>query len=192
MVQSMKKHLSGQLSVNYRVNAGVIPKDVWIQDRELGGGRIIGEVCHFIDTCSFLVQSEVVSVYASTIKKSNQAIPDEDNVNIVLNYANGSVATIAYYAYGDSTMPKEYIEVFGNGISMEMHDFRELVIYENGKKSKEKSANQDKGFMNEFKAFKEAINTGTPAIPFESIYNTTKVTFKILESINVGTLVDVK
>jgi len=192
MVQTMKKHLSGQISVNYRVNAGIIPKDVWIQDRELGGGRIIGEVCHFIDTCSFLIDSEIVSVYASTVQKPNQSIPDEDNVNIILNYENGSTATIAYYAYGDSTMSKEYIEVFGSGISMEMHDFRELIIYENGKKKKEKSSNQDKGFANEFKAFKEAVKTGTPAISFESIYNTTKTTFKILESINVGTLVDVK
>jgi len=192
MIQEMKQHLSGQIAVNYRVNAGVIPKDVWIQDREIGGGRIIGEVCHFIDTCSFLIGSEISSVYASTIQKSNQSIPDEDNVNITLNYENGSTATIAYYAYGDSAMSKEYIEVFGNGVSMEMHDFRELIIYENGKKKKEKSSNQDKGFVNEFKAFKEAVMSGTPAISFESIYNTTKTTFKILDSINSGTLVNVK
>jgi predicted dehydrogenase len=192
MVEQMKSHLSGQISVNYRVNAGVIPKNVWIQDREIGGGRIIGEVCHFIDTCSFLIDSEIVSVYASTIQKSNQSIPDEDNVNITLNYANGSTATIAYYAYGDSTMSKEYIEVFANGVSMEMHDFRELIIYENGKKTKEKSANQDKGFKNEFKAFKEAVKSGNPAISFESIYNTTKTTFKILDSINSGAVVNVK
>ena len=192
MVQTMKKHLKGQIAVNYRVNAGIIPKDVWIQDRELGGGRIIGEVCHFIDTCSYLVGSDIVSVYASTIQKPNQSIPDEDNVNIVLNYENGSTATIAYYAYGDAAMSKEYIEVFANGVSMEMHDFRELIIYENGKKKKEKSANQDKGFANEFKAFNEAVKTGIPAISFESIYNSSKTTFKILESINVGTLVDVK
>jgi len=192
MIQEMKNHLSGQIAINYRVNAGVIPKDVWIQDREIGGGRIIGEVCHFIDTCSFLIGSEISSVYASTIQKSNQSIPDEDNVNITLNYENGSTATIAYYAYGDSAMPKEYIEVFGNGVSMEMHDFRELIIYENGKKKKEKSSNQDKGFVNEFKAFKEAVMSGVPAISFESIYNTTKTTFKILDSINSGTLVNVK
>ena len=192
MIQTMKKHLKGQIAINYRVNAGIIPKDVWIQDRELGGGRIIGEVCHFIDTCSYLVGSDIISVYASSIQKPNQSIPDEDNVNIILNYENGSTATIAYYAYGDAGMSKEYIEVFGNGVSMEMHDFRELIIYENGKKIKEKSSNQDKGFANEFKAFSEAIKTGIPAISFESIYNSSKTTFKILESINVGTLVDVK
>ncbi|HHB94276.1 MAG TPA: oxidoreductase [Campylobacterales bacterium] len=192
MIEQMKKSLSGQISVNYRINAGVIPRDVWIQDRDIGGGRIIGEVCHFIDTCSFLIGSEVVSVYASTVHKNDQSIPDEDNVNIILNYANGSTATIAYYAYGDSSMPKEYIELFGNGVSMGMTDFRELIIYKGGKESKHKSSNQDKGFVNEFKAFRDAVKSGEPAISFESIYNTTKTTFKILESINARKVVNVK
>jgi predicted dehydrogenase len=186
MVEKMKKSVNGQISVNYRVNAGVIPKDVWIQDRTIGGGRIIGEGCHFIDTCSYIIGSEVVSVFATTVQKNDQSIPDEDNVNIVLNYANGSTATINYYAYGDTTMPKEYIEVFGNGVSIAMTDFRELIVYKNGKASKEKSANQDKGFVGEFKAFKDAVKSGESAISFESIYNTTKTTFKILESIRTG------
>ena len=183
MIKEMKENLHGKVSVNYRINAGVIPKDVWIQDRDIGGGRIIGEVCHFIDTCSFLIDSEVTSVYASCIEKDDLSIPNEDNVNITLNYKNGSMATIAYYAYGDSLMPKEHIEVFANGVSMEMVDFRELIVYRNGKAKKVKSSNQDKGFINEFKAFKESIKLGQPAIEFNSIYNTTKTTFKILESI---------
>jgi len=186
MIQKMKKELSGQISISYRINAGVIPKEVWIQDRELGGGRIIGEVCHFIDTCSYLVGSNVKSVYASTVQKKNQSIPDEDNVNIILNYDNGSTAMIGYFAYGDCAMPKEYIEVFVNDKSIEMRDFRELLIYNQGKIFKDKSMNQDKGFVNEFKAFKEAVKTGVPAIEFDSIYNTTQTTFKILDSIQSG------
>lgn len=191
MIQEMKKKLTGQISVNYRINAGIIPKEVWIQDRELGGGRVIGEVCHFIDTCSYLIDSEVTSVYASTIQKSDQSIPDEDNINIVLNYANGSTATIAYYAYGDTGMPKEYIEVFANQLSMQMTDFRELIVFKNGKVNKSKSSNQDKGFKAELKAFKEATQTGVPAISFESIYNTTKATFKILSSVKHSRLVHI-
>lgn len=191
MIEKMKKSVSGQISVNYRVNAGIIPKDIWIQDRTIGGGRIIGEVCHFIDTCSYIIGSDVQSVFATTISKADQSIPDEDNVNIILNYANGSTATISYYAYGDSSMPKEYIEVFGNGVSMSMTDFRELVVYKGGKAKKEKSANQDKGFVNEFKAFKQAVKSGDEAISFESIYNTTKTTFKVLESIRSKSLVEV-
>lgn len=186
MIQKMKAKLNGQVAINYRVNAGIIPKDVWIQDRTIGGGRIIGEVCHFIDTCSYLVGSDVASVYAATVQKSDQSIPDEDNVNITLNYANGSTATIAYYAYGGSAMPKEYIEAFGNGVSMQMTDFRELIVYSGSKANKSKSANQDKGFKAEFEAFKSAVKSGDAAISFESIYNTTKTTFKILESIRSG------
>ncbi|MFX4243398.1 Gfo/Idh/MocA family protein, partial [Aliarcobacter butzleri] len=91
------------------------------------GGRIIGEVCHFIDTCSYLIDSSVESVFATTIQKNDQSIPEEDNVNIILNYKNGSTATINYYAYGDNSMPKEYIEVFTSGVSMQMNDFRELT-----------------------------------------------------------------
>lgn len=191
MIEKMKSKLNGQVSINYRVNAGIIPKEVWIQDRTIGGGRIIGEVCHFIDTCSYLIGSDVVSVYATTVQKNDQSIPDEDNVTIILNYANGSTATIAYYAYGGSAMPKEYIEAFGNGVSMQMTDFRELVVYQGSKTDKSKSANQDKGFVNEFKAFKASVENGTPAIGFESIYNTTKTTFKILESIRSGSVVAV-
>ena len=164
----------------------MIPKEVWIQDRSIGGGRIIGEVCHFIDTCSYLISSNVVSVYAATVQKNDQSIPNEANVNIVLNYANGSTATISYFAYGDNSMPKEQIEAFGNGISMQLNDFRELTIYSGVKAKKEKSANQDKGFINEFKAFKGSVESGVPAISFDSIYNTTKTTFKILDSIRSG------
>ncbi len=189
MIKKMKEKASGPIAVNYRVNAGIIPKDVWIQDRTIGGGRIIGEVCHFIDTCSCLTGSEVVSVYATTVRKDDQSIPDEDNVNIVLNYVNGSTATISYYAYGGGSMPKEYIELFGNGVSMQMNDFRELIIFSGGKKERIKKANQDKGFAAELEAFKLAVKNGKPAIKFDSIINTTRAAFKILESIRSGKVV---
>jgi predicted dehydrogenase len=191
LIQNMKKSL-GQtpMSLNYRVNAGIIPKDVWIQDTNIGGGRIVGEVCHFIDTCSFLIGSDVESVFATSIKKADKSIPDEDNVSILLNYKNGSTATITYFAYGDNSMPKESIEAFANGISIHLNDFRELITYK-GKTTKEKSSNQDKGFVNEFKAFEASVKSGNPAISFNSIYNTTKTTFKILESLRTKTLVEV-
>lgn len=189
-VQTMKKTLNDSvISINYRVNAGIIPKDVWIQDREIGGGRIIGEVCHFIDTCSYIIGSEVQSVFAMSLTTPDNSIPDEDNVSIVLKYQNGSTATITYFAYGDSSMPKEYIEIFGNGVSLQMTDFREMIVYKNGKTTKTKAANQDKGFVGEFEAFRQSIQTGQPAISFASIYNTTKVTFKILESLRSSRVV---
>lgn len=192
LIQTMKKTLGNTpMSVNYRVNAGIIPKDVWIQDSEIGGGRIIGEGCHFIDTCSYLIGSEVESVFATCVNKSDASIPDEDNVSIILNYKNGSTATITYFAYGDNSMPKEYIEVFANGTSLVLNDFREMIIYKGSKSSKTKSSNQDKGFVNEFKAFKDSVISGNPAISFNSLYNTTKTTFKILESIRTKSLIKI-
>jgi predicted dehydrogenase len=191
IIQKIKNKISTPIAINYRINAGVIPKDVWIQDREVGGGRIIGEICHFIDTSSYLTNSNVKSLFAINLKKSDKSIPDEDNISIVLNYENGSIATITYYAYGDSSMPKEYLEVFGNGVSIVMNDFRELLIYKNSKLTKEKYSNQDKGFINEFKAFEEAIKNGKEPISFDSIYNTTKSTFKIIESLRNQRLVNV-
>jgi len=191
LIQSMKKTLGNTpMSINYRVNAGIIPKDVWIQDTDIGGGRIVGEVCHFIDTCSFLIGSDVQSVFATSIKKDDKSIPDEDNVSIILNYKNGSTATVTYFAYGDNSMPKESIEAFANGVSLNLNDFRELITYK-GKTTKEKNSNQDKGFVNEFKEFEASVKSGEAAIPFESIYNTTKTTFKILESLRTKTLVEV-
>lgn len=192
MVQEMKKKISGQISVHYRINAGIIPMNVWVQDKSIGGGRIVGEVCHFIDTCSYLIGSHVKSVFASTIQNDDTSIPNEDNVNIILNYENGSTASIGYYAFGSKMMPKELIEVFGNDISMQMNDYRELLIYANGTKEKIKNSNQEKGFVEEFKAFASAVKNGENAIAFESIYNTTKATFKILESIHTNAPVSLK
>ncbi|MBO73097.1 MAG: oxidoreductase, partial [Flavobacteriales bacterium] len=159
LVQEMQKTIKGlPVSINYRVNAGVIPKDVWIQDPEVGGGRIIGEVCHFIDTCTYLADALPESVFAACVTKPDQSIPDEDNVTISIKYSNGSTAVINYYAFGNSQLSKEYVEVFAPDIAMKMDNFRELEIFKGNKSRKLKSANQNKGFKGEFMALKKAIN----------------------------------
>lgn len=192
LVKKMKELIGNQpISIVYRINAGVIPIESWIQDPEIGGGRIIGEVCHFVDLCSYLVGSLVQTVYATVVRKKTKHIPDEDNVNIILSFENGSTASINYFAYGDSSLAKEYIEVFGEGIALQLDDFRELRIYKNGKKKKVKLFNQNKGFLEEFKAFIQGIKEGKNPIPFESLYNTTLTTFKILESIITNQVVKV-
>ena len=192
LVQEMKKTVGNlPMSIIYRINAGVIPKDTWIQDPLVGGGRIIGEVCHFIDTCTYLTGAKPVSVFASCVKKDDQSIPDEDNVNITINFENGSTASINYFAFGNKSMPKENIELFAPEMAMNMKDFRELTIYKGGKKTVSKNANQDKGFKNEFAAFKNAIKSGEAAISFDEIYANTLTTFKILESLRSGQLVKI-
>jgi predicted dehydrogenase/threonine dehydrogenase-like Zn-dependent dehydrogenase len=189
---SMKSELKGSVaSVIYRVNAGIIPKESWIQDKGVGGGRVVGEVCHFVDMCSFLLSSEPVSVYARCVSSADASVPDEDNISITLGYANGSAATIVYCAYGNSQMPKEYIEVFANDLSMQMNDFRELKIFRGQKNKKFSNSSQDKGFEAEFEAFLKAVKSGISAISFESIYKTTKATFAALQSLKTGSVIEI-
>ncbi len=189
LVEEMKKAVGDlPMSINYRVNAGVIPRDVWIQDPEVGGGRILGEACHFIDTCTYLTGSLPESVFASCVTKPDQSIPDEDNVSITIKYQNGSTAVINYYAFGNGQLPKEYIELFAPDIAMKMDNFRELEIYKGSKSTKSKNANQDKGFKGEFKALKQATESGDLAISFDELYSTSKVTFAILKSLKTGEL----
>jgi predicted dehydrogenase len=171
------------MAVTYRVNAGAVSMDAWVQDMETGGGRIIGEVCHFIDACSFLTGSEPVSVYAGCVRKDDKSMPDEDNASILIKYRNGSTATINYLSYGSRQVPKEYIELFSNDITIQMNDFRDLLVYKGNKTERVRNANQDKGFVNELTAFRNAINNGIAPVPFEAYYNTTRTTFRILDSL---------
>ncbi|HXM51114.1 MAG TPA: bi-domain-containing oxidoreductase, partial [Pyrinomonadaceae bacterium] len=106
---------AASLSINYRVNAGRVPRGHWAVDPKEGGGRIIGEVCHFIDFIHFITGSLVTRVYAEAISGSNQEINNEDSVFITLRLADGSNASIAYLAEGDRALPKERIEIFGSG-----------------------------------------------------------------------------
>lgn len=184
----LKKRVgSGPMSMIYRVNAGHIPGDSWIQDAELGGGRLIGEACHFIDYLTWLNGSLPVSVYAT-------ALPDagnhNDTVNINLAFANGSTGVVAYYANGPKTMPKEYIEVFHAGSSGIISNFKELRWY--GKsKSKKSLFNQDKGQKQMVEHFLQSVKSGTTLIPFEEIVAVTKATFAVLESIKTGQVVKI-
>ncbi|MHB8108688.1 MAG: bi-domain-containing oxidoreductase [Syntrophorhabdaceae bacterium] len=174
-------------SIMYRINAGVIPKDSWIQDPEVGAGRIVGEVCHFIDTCSYLLGSLPSTVSAVCVRKADRSIPDEDNVTITLTYLNGSTALINYTAYGNRQVPKEQIEVFSNDLFLRMDDFRELAIFKgNERRELIRRRGQDKGFSAEFETFTSAIRGGEIPIDFGSIYATTRATFKILESLRTG------
>jgi predicted dehydrogenase/threonine dehydrogenase-like Zn-dependent dehydrogenase len=185
---SLKKQMgSGSMSMFYRINAGHIPGDTWIQDMEIGGGRIIGEACHFIDYLTWLNGSLPVSVYTT-------ALPDaggfNDTVNINITFANGSTGVVAYYANGPKSMPKEYIEVFHNGSSGVINNFKELRMF--GKtKQKKKLLNLDKGQKQMVEQFMQSLLSGKPLIPFEEIVAVTKATFAVLESIKTGQVVKI-
>ena len=176
----------GPMAFVYRVNAGAIPKDSWYHDPEFGGGRIVGEVCHFVDTLTYLAGSTVSSVYATAMRDPNAL---NDTLNVSINFLNGSIGTISYFANGDKALPKERIEVFAHGATAIIDDFKKLEIYSKDKNKKKKLISQDKGQKEEIKILINHIIEGKGVaglIPLEEIYNTSLVTFKIIESIRSG------
>jgi predicted dehydrogenase len=177
------------LAVNYRINAGEIPLKHWTQDHKEGGGRIIGEVCHFVDLITFLTGSRPMKVYARSLP--NEGRYNDDNVIITIEYHNGALGSISYMANGDRSYPKEKVEVFGAGHIGVLDDFRKLEMTVNGRKKARRSIikRQDKGHRGEWKAFAHAIkgNFSSP-IPFWEIVSASRVTFGILKSIREGSV----
>ena len=179
----LKKHLdNGPISMLYRVNAGYIPKDNWIQDKKTGGGRIIGEVCHFIDFMTWLCGSVPKIVHSVALPDANGF---NDTVCINLQYANGSIGSISYFANGSKEIPKEYIEVYNSGLTGVISDFKMLEIYSAGKPRRKKSFVQDKGQNCMVNAFIKSIKDGDmPAIAAEEIFSVMRATFAVQESLS--------
>ncbi len=178
------QRIPGPLVMNYRINAGFIAKDHWTQN-EQGGGRILGEVCHFIDFMQFITGSEPISVYAACITANNAQMPDQDNVVISLRFRNGSVGQIAYVACGDKLLGKERIEIFGGGQTFIIDDFKAAEEYVGGTRRALRIAG--KGHQQEVEAFLESVRTGSPcAISLDSLVVTSLTTFAILDSLRSG------
>ena len=172
---------SEPLHAHYRVNAGYIPLNHWTHDPAQGGGRVIGEGCHFVDFLAFLVGAAPVSVIA-------HALPDngkyrEDNLSMAFTFPDGSVGVVDYLANGDKSFPKERLEVFCGGRVAVLDDFRALETVRDGRRKMIKKA-QDKGWYGEWVAFAKAIRTGSePPIPYDQLVGVTKATFAAVESI---------
>ncbi len=175
------------LTVSFRFNAGEIPADHWTQDPELGGGRIIGEACHAIDTATYLVGSPPVRVYAESIGGSSAPQVTDDQCFITLRHANGSISSIAYLAGGDKAFPKERVEIIGAGRVAVIDDFRSLTTVRGGKTSKTKSK-QDKGHKAEVEAFANALRDGTDApISWTDLRAVTLASILAVRSLREGT-----
>jgi predicted dehydrogenase len=177
--------------MHYRVNAGFIAPDHWIQDREQGGGRVLGEVCHFIDLLSFVCGRPVISAQASVVPNSGKY--SDDNVAATLRFADGSIGTITYSANGDKSFSKERLEVFCQGRVAVLDDFRELQCVHNGKRKVTKSRlRADKGHRGEWIALSQAIvSGGPPPIPFHELVNSTLATLALARSSSGGLPVEV-
>lgn len=177
------------MAMNYRINAGAIPVDSWIQDPEFGGGRILGEVCHFIDYLTFISGSLPSSVYAAAMREPSNL---NDTLSISIRYRNGSIGNIHYFANGSKAVPKEYVEVYQSGITATLNDFSELSIFGDRKPTKKKLFAQNKGQKNEVRFFIEAVKNGNfSLIPFDQIHNASLVSFKVIESLQSGSVISI-
>jgi len=189
MALRLKQFLSDihePFAIHYRVNAGYIGADHWVNDPEQGGGRILGEVCHFVDFLCFLAGACPIEVQAQTVGNSGQY--SMDNIVATLKFANGTLGTISYLANGDKSASKERVEVFGGGSVAILEDFRRLELVRNGRKQMTRARwRQDKGHQAEMQAFVDALLGKTPApISFEQIVGSTLATLRLQNSYQTG------
>ena len=177
------------ISVIATMNAGAIPANVWVHDMNVGGGRIIGEACHFIDLISYFTDSKVVAICMNAMGVN----PNEntDTATILLKYENGSTGTINYFANGSKEYPKERIEIYSQERTLVIDNFRVTTGYEFENFKKLKSS-LDKGHKKQFELLiNQAKSGGPPLIPLDEIINTTKASFAAIESLKNGSWVQI-
>jgi len=182
----------GPLNIIATMNAGYIPPQVWVHDLESGGGRIIGEACHYIDLITYLTGSKVIEVTMQAMGVN----PEEntDNASIHLKYENGSLGVINYFANGHKSYSKERVELYYQGKNLILDNFRQLDGYGfgGGLTNKILKTKQDKGHLRQFKLLtKRWEEGGEPLIPFDEIVNTTKATFAAIESLKTGSSIKI-
>jgi polar amino acid transport system substrate-binding protein len=172
------------LFVSYRVNAGALPSDSWVFDPVEGGGRILGELCHFVDLVSFLGGAPPSRVFAEEVGRDARS---RQNVTVTVRLANGGVGVINYLATGDAAVPKEYVEVFGGGRTAQLDNFRRLSMFRDNRRRRQRLFNQAKGHAEEMAAFVNAVRSGG-AMPIDlpTIIAVTEATFLIPRSLEQG------
>jgi predicted dehydrogenase/threonine dehydrogenase-like Zn-dependent dehydrogenase len=185
-IRELKKILNPDLpkAINMRINAGTLPPGHWIHDPHTGGGRIIGEACHFIDLAVFLAGAKVRSLFAAML---NDPRSTNNTAAITLYFENGSIGNISYFSNGNKKIPKELIEIFCGQTVARIDDFRSLEVYSEKRKKVIHYRKSDKGHKAEAEAFIEAVKIGTDSpIPFDDIFHSMQVTFLVNTSVREG------
>jgi len=190
-LRSVLARRTGPVTILVRVNAGFIPPTHWTQLPEQGGGRIVGELCHFIDLADCLVGAAPAQVYAKSGDPTKSPLLT-DTLAVTLGYEDGSIATIVYAATGDTAYPKERVEAFCEGKVMVIDDFKSASLTQAGKTRTTRPPRSDKGHGEEMRAFLD-LASGKPAsvLTFAECVATTVATFKVVESLTKGAPVDV-
>jgi predicted dehydrogenase len=176
----------GALSTFYRVSAGRLDADHWTHDLDDGGGRLLGEGCHFVDSLTFLAGAPVERVYAVGYGAPELPVQARDNVAIQLTYSNGSIGTILYVSDGSARVPKERVEVFAGNRTGILDDYRVLELFEPAGKREESNKRQEKGHQQEVEFFLRAVEHGEPPAPFQELANVSLATLAAVESLRTG------
>lgn len=175
----------------YRVNAGALPPTHWAQDPAVGGGRIIGEACHFVDFMQTVCGARPVSVYAARIDSHTSGVADDQSV-LSMRFKDGSIGTLVYTAGGDAGLAKERFEAFGDGKAVTLDDFAATDCYAGGKATRYKTGVRDKGFDEEMRRFTEAVaGGGPPVMAFDDIYAVTRTCLLAVAAQKTGAVYEV-
>jgi len=178
------------LNIVATMNAGFIPPEVWVHDMEIGGGRIIGEACHYLDLMVYLTGSRITSICANAL--TNHPQDSTDNMSILVKFANGSNAVLNYFSNGNKSYPKERLEVHSQGRTLVMDNFRVTEGFGFRGFSKLKTS-IDKGHQNQFGGIVNSLATGkVQSIPFDEIYNVTKASFAAIESMKSNSWINIE
>ncbi len=191
--QILRKHFDGcePLSVQFRFAPGAIPANAWPQDDEIGGGRIIGEACHAIDTCTALVGSPPIRVFAESVGKVGGVETTDDRVFISMRHANGAISSISYQAGGDRAGPSERIEIFGGGRTATMEGWDHIELWNDGRVARAKGG-KDKGHSGELERFFTTCRSGGAwPIPWQELYGVTAASIAAVLSLRDGAPVEV-
>ena len=180
----------GPVTITYRVSAGAMPADHWVHDLEQGGGRILGEVCHFIDTVTFLAGAPVTEVHASGVSLDTRPTQAQDNVAVTLRHENGSLGTIVYVPYSADGVGKERVEAFGLAGVGVLDDYRVLELH-GSETDRVKGRQQQKGHREEIAAFLDGVRSGRPPVALSEVANVSVATLAVVESIRTRTPVQV-
>ena len=183
-VKEKFRGIAEPLSVHITVNAGYVPPDNWVFDPEDGGGRIIGEVCHFIDLIQYFTDSLPVEVFAQNLE--SKAYKASDNVSITLKMQDGSIGSILYVASGDKRYTRERVEIFGGGAVGIIDNFRKAEFIYKGRKKRIKNWLEiDRGHKKEMEILMKSVREGESPVSFEEYVYTTLTTFAIEESLKL-------
>jgi len=189
MVKELAQHFwrsRAPIVIHYRIHAGQLESGSWYLD-SAEGSRFVGEAGHFFDVLSYVANSRPISVLASVQRPENATADDLENIIATVRYENGSIGNMLYLTQGAAKVPKEYLEIFGGGITGQLHNFESYILFEGDKQKKVKAMRVDKGQKSEMKAFVSGVKLGA-ALPIsvDSLFDTTLLTLAAKESLRTG------